>query len=123
MVISQEGSSMKKLAILSIVLLLAALILLPRSRNGKYDLSKPVVADGWPLPPPIPPGSGATLIADGWPLPPPIPPGSGATLIADGWPLPPPIPPGSGATLIADGWPLPPPIPPSANTGTIPFSV
>jgi len=85
---------MKKFVILSAVLLLAGLILLPASINGKYNVSKPVLADGTPLPWPIPP-SGGTLVADGTPLPWPIPP-SGGTLVADGTPLPWPIPP-SGA--------------------------
>jgi len=93
---------MKKLVILSAVFLLAAFILLPATGNGKYDVSKPVVADGSPLPwPPFPPGGG-TLVADGWPLPLPPPPGSysaasSETLVADGWPLPLPPPPGSYA--------------------------
>lgn len=73
---------MKKLVILFAVLFLAAFILLPGGGHGKYNVSKPLVADGWPLPlPPPPPGSGSystssseTLVADGWPLPPPIPP-------------------------------------------------
>src|SRR5258707_6646609 len=76
MVSSQEGSSMKKLAILSLVLLLAVFILLPAASHGKYNVSKPAVADGSPLPWPIPPGGGSTLIADGYPLP-PFPPNSG----------------------------------------------
>jgi hypothetical protein len=91
---------MKKFVILSAVLSLAVFILLPGSSNGKYNVSKPLVADGSPLPwPPFPPGGG-TLVADGSPLPwPPFPSGSG-TLIADGSPLPwPPFPPGSGTTL------------------------
>lgn len=76
---------MKKFAILSAVLFLAVFILLPPSGGGKYNVSKPLVVDGWPLPlPPPPPGSGSyslsspeTLVADGWPLPlPPPPPGS-----------------------------------------------
>jgi hypothetical protein len=79
MVLHQEGSSMKKLAILSAVLFLAALILLPAIGDGKYNVSKPVVADGTPLPWPIPP-SGGTLVADGTPLPRPIPP-SGETTV------------------------------------------
>lgn len=73
---------MKKLVILSAVLFLAVFILLPANGNGKYNVSKPLVADGWPLPlPPPPPGSGSyspsspeTLVADGWPLPLPPPP-------------------------------------------------
>lgn len=72
---------MKKLVIFSILLLLAVFILLPALSNGKYNVSKPAVADGYPLPPPIPPGPGnATLVVDGYPLPPPIPPGPGSPL-------------------------------------------
>lgn len=70
---------MKKFAVLSAVFLLAVLILLPSFTDGKYNVSKPVVADGTPLPWPIPP-SGGTLIADGTPLPWPIPP-SGGTVV------------------------------------------
>ena len=75
-VFNQEGSSMKKIAVLSAVFLLAVLILLPAATDGKYNVSKPVVADGTPLPWPIPP-SGGTLVADGTPLPWPIPPSGG----------------------------------------------
>lgn len=79
MVLVQEGSSMKKLAILFAVLFLAAFILLPEIGTGKYYVSKPAIADGWPLPPPIPPSTTTnTLMADGWPLPPPIPPRASA---------------------------------------------
>ena len=105
MVLIEEGSSMKKLAVLSLVCLLATFILLPLTTNGKYNLSKPTAADGYPLPPPIPPSSVTTdtLVADGYPLPPPIPPSTSARTDTD--------------TLVADGYPLPPPIPPSANIG------
>ena len=91
---------MKKPAILFAVLFLTAFILLPATSIGKYNVSKPPVADGSPLPwPPNPPGGG-TLVADGSPLPwPPNPPGGGI-LVADGSPLPwPPNPPG-GTTLV-----------------------
>lgn len=89
---------MKKLvALFSTALFLVAVILLPTTSIGKCDVSKPLTADGWPLPP-LPPGPGGALIADGWPLP-PLPPGGGtATLTADGWPLP-PLPPGPGTVL------------------------
>lgn len=80
-VLIQEGSPMKKLAILSAFLFLAAFILLPGIGTGKYNVSKPGIADGWPLPPPTPPSTTTnTLMADGWPLPPPIPPSAGAEL-------------------------------------------
>jgi len=91
----------KKLAILCVLLSLAAFILLPASQASKRNSSNAVLADGWPLPPPIPPNASMdNLVADGWPLPPPIPPNT------------------SMNTLVADGWPLPPPIPPSKETGT-----
>ena len=94
---------MKKLAILSMVLLVAAFILLPGSSNGKYNVSKPVVADGSPLPWPIPPGGDSSVVADGWPLPLPPPPSaaSATTLVADGWPLPLPPPGPNGNAVIA----------------------
>src|SRR5206468_1142699 len=82
------------------VLVVAAFILMPGSGNGKYNVSKPLVADGWPLPLPKPPGSGQSmnaLIADGYPLPPPIPPKQGSGVAS------------SSTTVIADGYPLPPP--------------
>jgi hypothetical protein len=60
MVLNQEGSSMKKFAILSAVLFLAVFILLPASDNGKYNVSKPLVADGYPLPP-FPPSSNVAV--------------------------------------------------------------
>ena len=66
---------MKRFAILFAVLFLAVFILLPGNSNGKYNVSKPVVADGWPLPLPPPPHQNIdTLVADGWPLPLPPPP-------------------------------------------------
>jgi len=93
---------MKKLVILSVVLSLAVFILLPASGNGKYNVSKPVVADGWPLPPPVPPGTTTnTLMVDGWPLPPPVPHSTSTdTLMADGWPLPPPVPHSISADIV-----------------------
>ena len=48
---------MKKFVILFAVLVLAAFILMPGSGNGKYNVSKPLVADGWPLPLPKPPST------------------------------------------------------------------
>jgi len=75
MVLAQEGSSMKKFVILVAVFFLAAFMLLPGSGNGKYNVSKPVVADGWPLPPSVLPGvSNNIWLADGGPIPPFPPP-------------------------------------------------
>ena len=67
---------MKKLSVLCALFLLAGLIVLPASTSGKYDVSKPAVADGSPLPWPPPPPN-PVLVADGSPLPwPPPPPNS-----------------------------------------------
>lgn len=84
MVLSQEGSSMKKLVILSAMLFLAVFILLPGSGYGKYNVSKPFVADGGPMPPPFPPNpsliNSELLVADGGPMPPPFPPNPPANM-------------------------------------------
>lgn len=62
------------------------------------------VADGVPLPPPIPPRPNQNLVqvADGVPLPPPIPPRPNQNLVqvADGVPLPPPVKPPSGSVVV-----------------------
>ena len=86
---------MKKFVILSAVFLLAAIILPSGSASGKYNVSKPTLADGNPLPP-FPPKPPTTLMADGNPLP-PFPPKPPTTLMADGNPLP-PFPPNPSAT-------------------------
>jgi hypothetical protein len=79
--------------------LLAVLIVLPAVRCVNFTASKSTVADGNPLPWPIPPSSASNtvLTADGNPLPWPIPPSSisNTALTADGNPLPWPIPPQS----------------------------
>ncbi len=104
---------MKKIALAVAVFVLAISMVLPVMRSVNLPAGKPltidrtVYADGWPLPPPIPPkptsANANTLVADGWPLPPPIPPkpssANANTLVADGWPLPPPIPPTQGQAL------------------------
>ena len=120
---------MKKSVILIAVLFLAAFIVLPASSNGKYNVSKPLVADGWPLSP----GPGAyTLVADGGPMPPPFPPNpptlsfiNSDSLVADGGPMPPPFPPNppnlsftNSHPLVADGGPMPPPFPPNPPPNT-----
>lgn len=75
---------MKKSAILFAVLLAATHILLLGSSSGKYNVSKPTIAADVPL------------MADGNPMPPPIPP-KPSVLMADGNPMPPPIPPNPSA--------------------------
>ena len=104
---------MNKIALAVAVFVLAISMVLPVMRSVNLPAGKPltidrtVYADGWPLPPPIPPKPTSanvnTLVADGWPLPPPIPPkpssANANTLVADGWPLPPPIPPTQGQAL------------------------
>ena len=96
---------MKKCVAFAFLTIALSLILLPASTsvNQSPTFTISPVADGNPIPPPIPPKSGKTfLIADGNPLPPPIPPKSGNTfLIADGNPIPPPIPPKSGLGIFA----------------------
>lgn len=113
MVLHQEGSSMKKFAILSAVLFVAVFILLPGSGHGKYNVSKPLVVDGGPIPP-LPPNPPATLVADGGPIP-PLLPNPHVTLVADGGPIP-PLPPNPHVTLVADGGPIPP-LPPNPPSG------
>ena len=57
-------------------------------------------------------GKGVSQVADGVPLPPPVPPRGASFQVADGVPLPPPVPPRGASVQVADGVPLPPPIPP-----------
>lgn len=82
------------------LLALAALIVTPVSAIVNFN-NKVNLAEGSPLPPPVPP----VMVAEGSPLPPPVPP----TMVAEGSPLPPPVPP----AMIAEGSPLPPPVPPA----------
>lgn len=81
---------------------IAALIVTPVSAIVNFS-SKVNIAEGSPLPPPVPP----TILTEGSPLPPPVPP----ALVAEGSPLPPPVPP----AILAEGSPLPPPVPPAAT--------
>jgi hypothetical protein len=102
----RRDTPLKKTTLAVAVSVLAFLMVLPIVRSVNLTAGKPVTidrtlrADGWPLPPPIPPSLAGTLVADGWPLPPPIPPSLAGTLVADGWPLPPPIPPSLAETLV-----------------------
>jgi hypothetical protein len=93
----QEGSSLKKLATLTALSLLAMLIVLPTACSVNYSASNSLIAEGWPLPFPFPPGlhADSSLTAEGWPLPFPFPPVAhdNAFLTAEGWPLPFPFPP------------------------------
>ena len=92
---------MKKFATLCAVFFLAALILLPAPSNGKFNVSKPAVADGYMLPPFLPSflaiAQADTLVADGTPIP-PFPPKPPTTLVADGTPIP-PFPPNPSTEL------------------------
>jgi hypothetical protein len=75
---------LKKRMLAVAIFVLAVLMVLPVVRSVNLSAGKPITidrtqyADGWPMPPPIPPKpsfAGAnTLVADGWPMPPPIPP-------------------------------------------------
>ena len=82
------------------LLVLAALIVTPLSVIVNF--SKVNIAEGNPIPPPVPP----VIVAEGNPIPPPVPP----VMIAEGNPIPPPVPP----VMVAEGNPIPPPVPPAA---------
>jgi len=83
---ARRALPMKKLAAVVLVSLTCLTILLPvvgSCNHSNIIPASPALyqADGWPMPPPIPPYNLATgdttdsqLIADGWPMPPPIPP-------------------------------------------------
>jgi hypothetical protein len=60
----------------AVVILLSFAVLVNQSATASPQGGSRWVADGVPLPPPIPP-KGGTLVADGVPLPPPIPPKGG----------------------------------------------
>ncbi len=130
MIPARRATSLKKTAFVLAICALTLFILLPAvspvntltsgtslTDNVQYTHSntETFVADGGPIPPPIPPSFGTSiLLADGGPIPPPIPPSlSTSILLADGGPIPPPIPPSLTSILVADGGPIPPPIPPS----------
>jgi hypothetical protein len=90
------GSNVNRNKLCVALLALAALIVTPVSAIVNFN-NKVNIAEGNPLPPPVPP----VLIAEGSPIP-PVPP----VLIAEGSPIP-PVPP----VLIAEGSPIPP-VPP-----------
>ena len=85
-----------------VFLALAALIVTPASVIVNFS-HKVNIAEGNPLPPPVPP----VMVAEGNPLPPPVPP----VMVAEGAPIPPPVPP----VMVAEGAPIPPPVPPVAS--------
>lgn len=64
------------LAVTTSLILLALSVPVNHSAYPSTGRDSTAVADGVPLPPPIPP-KGGTLVADGVPLPPPIPPKGG----------------------------------------------
>ena len=100
------------------LLALAALIVTPLSAIVNFN-NKVRIAEGNPLPPPIPPA----MVAEGNPLP-PLPP----VMVAEGNPLP-PLPP----AILTEGNPLPPlppamvaegnPLPPLPPGLSVPFLV
>jgi len=75
------------------VLALAGLIVTATPGVVKHS-KKVTVAEGSPLPAPVPrPPATQVLVAEGSPLPAPRPPATGAVIIAEGSPLPAPRPP------------------------------
>src|SRR5262245_57948240 len=95
----RRATPLKKTVVVVAICALTVFILLPAvSSVNTLSSSTPLTNAFWTH-------SKATLVADGGPIPPPIPPGhGGTTLMADGGPIPPPIPPGhGGTTLMADG--------------------
>jgi hypothetical protein len=78
---------MKKIVLALAVALTCVTILLPVVGSCNHSNATPATqpalyqADGWPMPPPIPPGGNVAsdtnadslLVADGWPMPPAIP--------------------------------------------------
>ena len=88
------------------ILALAGLIVTPVISLVNHSQD---VAEGSPLPPPVPHpklfvNNASELIAEGSPLPPPVPHGPlaiHAVLTAEGSPLPPPVPHSKLATTLA----------------------
>jgi len=101
MILARRAMPLKKTTLVPAVSALAALIVLPVVHSVNHLVGKHTVTPSMRV---------ETLVADGWPLPPPIQQSQAGTLVADGWPLPPPIRQSQAGTLVADGWPLPPPI-------------
>ena len=71
------------------ILAIAALIVTPVSAVVNFS-HKVNIAEGTPIPPPMPP----VMVAEGTPIPPPMPP----VLVAEGTPIPPPMPPSAAFT-------------------------
>ena len=67
-----------------VFLAIAVLIVTPASAIVNFN-NQANVAEGAPIPPPLPP----VMVAEGAPIPPPLPP----VMIAEGAPIPPPVPP------------------------------
>jgi hypothetical protein len=78
------GSNVNRNKLCLALLALTALIVTPVSAVVNFS-HKVVIAEGTPIPPPVPP----VLVAEGTPIPPPVPP----VLVAEGTPIPPPVPP------------------------------
>jgi hypothetical protein len=99
--LSLGGSNVNRNKLCVALLALAALIVAPVGAIVNFN-HKVNIAEGNPIPPPVPP----VMVAEGNPIPPPVPP----VMVAEGNPIPPPVPP----VMVAEGNPIPPPVPPVA---------
>jgi hypothetical protein len=112
----------KKLVFAVSLSILALLIVLPvagsfNNSAGNHTIWAPaLVAEGNPMPPPVPPKAThvSILVAEGNPMPPPVPPSTRTNvLVAEGNPMPVPVPPRHASVFTAQGNPMPPPVPPN----------
>ena len=117
----------KKLVFCVSLSISAFLIVLPVTRSfnnspSNHTISAPsLVAEGNPMPVPVPPMAAqiSILVAEGNPMPVPVPPNAHTNvLFAEGNPMPVPVPPKAAhiRILVAEGNPMPVPVPPNAYT-------
>jgi hypothetical protein len=78
------GSNVNRNKLCLVFLALAALIVTPAGAIVNFN-DQVNVAEGAPIPPPVPP----VMVNEGAPIPPPVPP----VMVAEGAPIPPPVPP------------------------------
>jgi hypothetical protein len=97
--LSPGGSNVNRNKLCVALLALTALIVTPVTAIVNFN-HKVNIAEGNPIPSPIPP----VMVAEGNPIPSPIPP----VMVAEGNPIPSPLPP----VMVAEGNPIPSPIPP-----------